>query len=122
MGQTVLVVEDHGATRDVLSTVLRANEYDVVALANGRQALDFLASGRLPDAILLDMLMPVLDGWHFLERLKDLPGGHVPVIVTTGTILTREWAITHGCAGFLKKPVEPAALLAELRRVVPPAA
>ena len=60
--------------------------------------------------------MPVLDGWHFLDRLKKSPHGSVPVVVTTGTILSREWAAAHGCAGFLKKPVEEADLLAEFRR------
>src|SRR4029079_4599115 len=70
-----------------------------------------------PDLILLDMLMPVLDGWRFLERLRATPPQpRVPVIVLTGTILTREWARDNGCQGFLHKPVETDELLAEVRR------
>jgi CheY-like chemotaxis protein len=62
------------------------------------------------------MLMPVLDGWHFLRLLPDSPGRAPPVVVITGTILTREWAQDNGCAGFLHKPVEEGPLLAEVRR------
>ena len=120
MTQTVMLVEDNGFTRDGLAAILRKNGYDVVAVGNGLEALDRLDAGPAPDVILLDMLLPVLDGWHFLERLqkrrsKDTP----PIVVTTGTILTREWAESHGCAGFLKKPVEETQLLAELRHVLP---
>jgi CheY-like chemotaxis protein len=71
-----------------------------------------------PDLILLDMLMPELDGWHFLDWFQGPAGGAVPVVVMTGTILTREWAATHGCAGFLKKPFDAAQLVAEVRRVL----
>jgi CheY-like chemotaxis protein len=65
------------------------------------------------------MLLPVLDGWHVLKRLRD-EGGRptVPVVVVTGTILTREWAEQSGCAGFVKKPIDHDALLAEVTRCV----
>ena len=118
MTQTVMVVEDHGATRDGVAAILRDNGYGVVALENGRQALDRLSTGPPPDLILLDMLLPVLDGWRLLELLKESPHGNVPVIITTGTILTREWAASKGCAGFLKKPIDPAEMVAEVRRVL----
>jgi CheY-like chemotaxis protein len=121
MAQTVLVVEDHAITREGLAVVLGRNGYDVVAVANGQQALDRLAAGPCPDVILLAMLLPVLDGWRLLERLAGTPCGSVPVIITTGTILTTEWAAAHGCAGFLKKPVDEPELVAELHRVIGPA-
>jgi CheY-like chemotaxis protein len=61
--------------------------------------------------------MPVLDGWHFLERLRKPPAATgPPIIVTTGSNLTREWAESHGCAGFVRKPIQETALLAEVRR------
>ena len=123
MTQTVMLVEDNGFTRDGLTAILRKNGYDVVAVGNGLEALDRLDAGPAPDVILLDMLLPVLDGWHFLERLKKRTDKHAPpIVVTTGTILTREWAESQGCAGFLKKPVEEKQLLDELRHVLPPAA
>ena len=122
MAQIVMIVEDHAVTREGLTAILRRNGYDVVAVENGRDALDRLTAAPAPDVILLDMLLPVLDGWHLLKRLKGTPAGNIPVIITTGTILTREWAESHGCAGFLKKPVEEKQLLAELKHVLPASA
>ena len=60
--------------------------------------------------------MPVLDGWHFLQEVRRA-GGHrrVPIVVVTSTILTREWAHDHGCAGLLRKPVRADELLGEVR-------
>jgi CheY-like chemotaxis protein len=64
------------------------------------------------------MLMPVLDGWHLLGRLRQ-GGPHPPVVVTTGTaVVGREWALDHGCAGCLRKPVGAEELLDEVRRVL----
>ena len=90
--------------------------FPVVALENGKQGLDHLRVSQRPDVILLDMLLPILDGWKFLEELKHWSKPvNVPIIVSTGTNLTREWAESHGCAGFLHKPIDPADLLAEVK-------
>src|SRR6478736_4724834 len=101
--KTILVVEDNDITREGLAAVLRRAACRVATAENGQQALGVLGADPPPDLILLDMLMPVLDGWHFLDRLKRSPRKSVPVVVTTGTILTPEWATQHGCAGFIKK-------------------
>jgi CheY-like chemotaxis protein len=113
----VLVVEDNAIAREGLAVVLRRAGYEVVTATNGQEAIDLLGAGPRPDLILLDMLMPVLDGWHFLGLLRGRgPAPPVPVVVTTGTILTREWAAANGCAGFLHKPIDAEALLEEVRR------
>ena len=76
-----------------------------------------MRAGPPPGLVLLDMLMPVLDGWHFLERLRRQgPRPLPPIVIATGTNLTREWAEDHGCKGFVRKPIEPTSLLAEVRR------
>jgi CheY-like chemotaxis protein len=121
MAQTVMVVEDHAATREGMAAIVRRNGYDVVAAGDGQEALDRLAAGPLPEVVLLDMLLPVLDGWRLLERLTGTPYGTVPVIITTGADLSPAWAAAHGCAGFLQKPVDEPDLLAELDRVIGPA-
>ena len=96
---------------------LRGEGYEVTAAADGQEALELLASGPAFDLILLDMLMPVLDGWHFLEALRRLvPPRSIPILIATGSNLTRQWAEGHGCAGFLRKPIETDALLVEVRR------
>jgi CheY-like chemotaxis protein len=72
--------------------------------------------GERPDLILLDMLMPVLDGWRFLQQVKAKNIPSVPIIVVTATVLTREWAEDHGCRGFIAKPIIPDELLKEVQR------
>jgi CheY-like chemotaxis protein len=116
-GRSILLVEDNRTEAEALSLILGEEGYSVNVVANGRDALDYLASNAAPRLILLDMAMPVLDGWHFLaevnHRQPPLPS---PIIVTTSTVISREWALTHGCAGFLHKPVEPEAIAQEVRR------
>jgi CheY-like chemotaxis protein len=113
----LLIVEDNVETRDALSILLRQKDYRVIAVADGKQALDCLTAGMIPDLILLDMLLPILDGWNFLQRLeRDFLSHPIPIIITTGIILSPEWASANGCAGFLKKPVEPEKLFREVDR------
>ena len=107
----ILVVEDNDLCREEWTAILCTEGYHVVPLCDGQQALEYLAHNPAPDLILLDMLMPVLDGWHFLKQVQ----APVPVLVATSTILTREWADAHGCVGFLRKPIERQDLLAEVR-------
>jgi len=117
VGNRLLVVEDSDVTRECLTAVLRQAGYAVRQAGDGREALNRLWEDPPPDLIVLDMLLPVLDGWHFLEQLKaDARLAAVPIVVTTATVLSQEWAATHGCAGFLRKPFEPEDLLAEVRR------
>jgi two-component system chemotaxis response regulator CheY len=116
-GKTILVVEDNDVAREGAAAALQGAGYQVVQAADGQEALDLLRSGPAPDLILLDMLLPVLDGWLFLERLRrEGPLPTPPIVITTGTILTREWAGDHGCAGFVRKPIDTDELLAEVRR------
>jgi len=117
-----MVIEDHAISREGLTLILHRHGYEVLSADNGRKALELLMTGTRPDVILLDMIMPVLDGWRLLERLKGTSAGDIPVIITTGTILTREWAEAQKCAGFLKKPIEEQDLLEELRNVLRSAA
>ncbi len=116
--KTLLVVEDDAAARQGMAVLLAREGYEVALAANGREALDYLDTHPLPDLILLDMLMPYLDGWGFLDELKrkDSPTVSVPVIVITGSNVTSEWALQHGCVGCVRKPIEVDHLLAEIRR------
>jgi CheY-like chemotaxis protein len=118
--KTILVVEDNAVMLAGLAVVLRRHGYEVLTAENGQQAIDLMRRGDKPDLILLDMLMPVLDGWHFLEQLRQvLLDTTTPVVVATGTNLTQEWAETHGCSGFIRKPFDEAVLLGEVRRCLP---
>jgi CheY-like chemotaxis protein len=122
MAHTVLVVEDNAIVREGLGVILRRNGYEVVVVQHGREALDRLAAGTRPDVILMDMLMPVLDGWRLLKLLKSGPHADIPIVITTGTSVTRDWAAMHDCAAFVKKPIEEKDLLEQLGRVLSAAA
>jgi CheY-like chemotaxis protein len=115
---TVLLVEDNPIVREGLAEVLRCEGYDVASAEHGQDALAYLDENRPPALILLDMLLPVMDGWRFLERLgRNWVEPKPPVLVVTGSqVIGPEWAEAHGCAGFLRKPVEPERLVAEVRR------
>jgi CheY-like chemotaxis protein len=114
--KTLLLVEDDEIASAAVATLLSRHGYEVARAEDGKEALEYLEAHAPPDLILLDMFLPVLDGWRFLERLKGHPAAPVPVVVTTGSILTPEWAQDHGCAGFVKKPIEETVLLEEVRR------
>jgi CheY-like chemotaxis protein len=115
--QRLLIVEDNAATREGLRAFLQHAGYIVIEAANGQEALDCLERKTHPDLVLLDMLMPVMDGWRFLEELARLnPPPSAPVIITTSGITTREWAVAHGAAGFVNKPIDPDELLREIKR------
>ena len=114
----ILLVVDNDDARQLLSQLLRREGYSVVEAGDGQQALDALARGPTPDLILLDMLLPVLDGWHFLEEVQGRTAAVTPpiLIVTGSGAIGRDWAEAHGCAGVLAKPVDEAQLRTEVRR------
>jgi CheY-like chemotaxis protein len=117
--KTALLVEDDDVTRQWMAEALRLGGHAVAAVEDGRRALERLRADPLPDVIVLDMMLAGHNGWDFLEaRNADARLAGVPVVVVTASSLTREWAASHGCAGFLRKPCGPMELLAEVRRVL----
>lgn len=114
--QVILVVEDDPTTREGLDRLLREEGCRVISAANGHEALGRLHAGLRPDLILLDMFMPILDGWQFLAALRhDRLLADTPILLTTAAPLSREWAHDHGCAGCIRKPINVGQLLAEIR-------
>ena len=82
--QRVLVVDDDQDIRDALCELLRDEGYEVIAVANGEEALTYLKAGNLPCVILLDLMMPVMDGWEFRrQQTSDPELSKIPVIVIT---------------------------------------
>lgn len=110
--RSVLIVEDDFIERNGLGKLLRKKGYEVQSAANGQEALELLRSGFEPSLILLDMLMPVLDGWRFLREFQNNGSAStIPIVVMSASVLSREWASDHGCAGFISKPIDPNDLL-----------
>jgi CheY-like chemotaxis protein len=112
----VLIVEDNEATREALSLLLEVEGYGVATAADGRQALDKLHAGLRPGLILLDLMMPVMDGWQFrCEQRRDRDLTDIPVIVCSAAGDLDERANALGVAACLSKPVDVAELLDAIR-------
>lgn len=118
--KTVLLVEDNADNRLVYGTILRHHGFTVIEAENGVTAVE-LARETLPDAILMDISLPILDGWRATELIKSDPlTSRIPVVALTAHALTqdREKARSVGCDGYLTKPCDPSRVIAELNRVI----
>jgi CheY-like chemotaxis protein len=113
----ILVVEDDDDTRDVISELLEDEGYRVASARHGGEAEHHLRSGARPDCILLDLSMPVMDGWTFVSRLQRLSGRPIPVVVITAA--EPEWGYPTSVGPVMKKPLSRETLLARLRNLVP---
>src|SRR2546430_4737806 len=114
----ILIVEDDTDVSEALTAVLQEEGHRVVSFQNGRPALEYLRQKVvLPRVILLDFLMPQMDGWQFLaERRKDARIVEVPVVGISGSDRVEADQLTPSVAQLLKKPVSLDALLGALER------
>jgi CheY-like chemotaxis protein len=112
---TVLVVEDDADTRDTIGSVLEEGGYRVTAAQNGRQALGCLTGGPAPDCMVLDLMMPIMDGWSLVAemRLGGLPA--VPILVVTAADSS---AYPVPFRQVLRKPINPERLLTLVAELV----
>jgi CheY-like chemotaxis protein len=109
---SVFVVDDDIDIRTSLCEILEFQGYQVTGLANGQEALDRLREGTRPCVILLDLMMPVLNGWEFrAAQAHDEALADIPVVIISGAGRAAE-AATLGAAGFLRKPLELSDILA----------
>lgn len=117
-GPHILIIEDDDAIRLTVSMLLELDAYRVTCAANGAEALDRIVDEGLPDLILLDMRMPVMDGWRFAEALRARHGRAVPVVVMTAASDARQRACDIGADAMLEKPFALEELQETLRRVL----
>ncbi|MEO7966589.1 MAG: response regulator [Gemmatimonadaceae bacterium] len=119
-GKTVLIVEDNEDNRIVYSTILRHHGFRVSEALDGEEGIA-KARRELPDVILMDISIPLIDGWEVTQTLKREPAtSGIPVIALTAHAMPgdRERALKGGCDGYLAKPCEPRAVLAEVNRLL----
>ena len=112
----ILLVEDNEMNRDMLSRRLIRRGYDVVIAVDGKEGVD-MAQADVPDIILLDMSLPVMDGWEAAGILKKNPVTQgVPIIALTANALSgdKEKALAAGCDDYDTKPVELKRLLGKI--------
>jgi CheY-like chemotaxis protein len=116
----ILLVEDNEMNRDMLSRRLTRKGYEVVIAVDGQQGVD-LARSEAPDLILMDMSLPVLDGWEATRQLKAAPETQaMPVIALTAHAMAgdREKAMDAGCDDFDTKPIEFPRLLEKIETLL----
>jgi CheY-like chemotaxis protein len=107
MHTQVLVVEDDKAIREVMRDALELLGFTTSLAANGQEALDYIRAHGNPRLILLDLMMPVMDGWEFYTRLKQTEGSaKIPVVVISADGNAERKAENLGVTRGLKKPID----------------
>ncbi len=117
----VLLVEDHEEIWDFLSRRLTRRGYDVTVATDGQAGVD-RARAELPEIMLLDMNLPILDGWSAARQLKAEPAtGGIPIIALTAHAMSgdREKALAAGCDDYHPKPIDFSRLLAQIEALAP---
>lgn len=106
----ILVIEDDDSIREVITTLLHSESYIVKSASNGKEGLDLLSPEDCPRLIILDLTMPIMDGWEFLRIKNQIPYlTSVPVLVISA--VADNQILSAGATAFLKKPVDVEVLL-----------
>ena len=116
----ILLVEDNEMNRDMLSRRLERRGYKVLIAVDGQQGV-VMAQLEMPDLILMDMSLPVIDGWAATRTLKaDASTRHLPIIALTAHAMStdREKALAAGCDDYDTKPIELTRLLAKIEALI----
>jgi two-component system, cell cycle response regulator DivK len=116
----ILLVEDNEMNRDMLSRRLIRNGFEVVMAIDGEQAVA-LAQSELPDLILMDMSLPVIDGWEATRRVKAAEAtSNIPIIALTAHAMSgdREKTLSAGCDEYDTKPIEMPRLLGKINALL----
>src|SRR5579859_3405973 len=105
--KSILVVEDDAATRDAVALVLQDEGYSVTGVANGQEALAHLRQTEPPNLILLDLMMPIMNGWEFRQQQTQDPALQaIPVLVISADRSVPQKAAALGAKDYLLKPID----------------
>ena len=119
--KTVLIVEDDQMNRDMLLLRLKRRGYEISIAENGLEGVEF-AQNKKPDVIVMDMSLPVLDGWEATRRIKADPStANIPVIALTAHAMSvdRVRSMEAGCDAYLTKPVDFTKLIDTIESLSP---
>jgi len=115
----ILLVEDNELNRDMLSRRLERKDFNVICAMDGQMGID-MAREKSPDLILMDLSLPVIDGWEAIKILKsDKDTSEIPIIVLTAHAMDgdREKALASGCDEYDTKPVDFERLLSKIEKL-----
>jgi two-component system cell cycle response regulator DivK len=116
----ILVIEDTEDNRQIIRDLMTSAGYELIEAVDGESGVALAASAQ-PDLILMDIQLPVMDGYEATRRIKaDAASAHIPIIAVTSYALSGDEAKTReaGCDGYIAKPFSPRALLAKVREFV----
>ena len=117
----VLVVEDSIPQREMITELLRGSGLDVAAVSDGVEALEKIQSGHPPDLVVLDIVMPRMNGYEVCRRLKADPSTqNVPVILCSskGEEFDRYWGMKQGADAYIAKPFQPTELVGTVKQLL----
>ena len=118
MKRKILLIEDNEQNRYLVTFLLEKHGYEVLPAPDGEQGIE-LAQRALPHLILLDIQLPVMDGYAVARALRDNPVlGSIPIVAVTSYAMAgdREKSIAAGCNGYIEKPINPESFVAEIER------
>ena len=121
MSKRILVVEDQPDNRQIIRDMLAPTDYEITEVENGEEALAAIAKQR-PDLILMDIQLPIMDGYEATRRVKADPElNSIPIIAVTSYALSGDDGKAHaaGCDAYVTKPYSPRELLAKIRQYLP---
>lgn len=119
MTKRILVVEDDTSIRELLVELLESEGYAVFSAVNGLEGLRFLQGNQQPDLILIDLMMPVMDGYAFrTEQLKHETWSKIPTVVMSAEANAKEKMKSFNISAFLSKPVELETILKTVSRFI----
>lgn len=118
MGKEILLIEDNEQNRYLATFLLESNGYSVTSAFDGAMGIE-LAGRILPQLILLDIQLPIMDGYAVARELRNNPAlKNIPIVAVTSYAMTgdREKTIEAGCNGYIEKPINPDTFVAEIKR------
>jgi CheY-like chemotaxis protein len=119
--QSILVIDDDVDTREALTEILADEGYDVTGVDSGQEALAYLREATRPSLILLDMMMPGMDGWQLRRELQKDPAlAAIPVVILSAHDDVRDAALALGAADYLRKPLRAESVLEVAERFCRP--
>ncbi len=119
-GRHILVVEDDADIREALALTLESGGYQVGTASHGKEALDRLRHEPRAELIVLDLMMPVMDGWQFRrEQQRDPRLATIPVVIVSADGSVQQKATAIGAEGHIKKPIDPGVLLKTVAAQLP---
>ncbi|MBF0485739.1 MAG: response regulator [Candidatus Omnitrophica bacterium] len=118
MPKKILLIDDDRLNITLLKFSLKEKRFDVISAGNGREGLEMVKVEK-PDLIVLDIMMPEMSGFEFMNELKALPSGRdIPVIMLTANENMQDVFFSEGVKGYFVKPIDPPKLEAKIRQVL----